>query len=60
MIRTTRTHGQVADDADDDPRQHPGHLLVEDDETVRDAVSMILERAGYGVTQAENGLVAAD
>lgn len=34
-------------------------LLVEDDENVRDAVSMILERAGYAVTQAENGLVAA-
>jgi DNA-binding NtrC family response regulator len=34
-------------------------LLVEDDESVRDAVSLILERAGYTVTSAENGLVAA-
>jgi DNA-binding NtrC family response regulator len=34
-------------------------LLVEDDESVRDAVSLILERAGYAVTSAENGLVAA-
>jgi len=34
-------------------------LLVEDDENVRDAVSMILERAGYTVTLAENGLIAA-
>ena len=34
-------------------------LLVEDDENVRDAVSIILERAGYAVTLAENGLVAA-
>lgn len=34
-------------------------LLVEDDETVRDAVSLMLERAGYLVTVAENGLVAA-
>jgi two-component system chemotaxis response regulator CheY len=34
-------------------------LLVEDDETVRDAVSLMLERAGYLVTAAENGLVAA-
>jgi CheY-like chemotaxis protein len=33
--------------------------LVEDDESVRDAVSLILERAGYAVTSAENGLVAA-
>jgi CheY-like chemotaxis protein len=37
----------------------PAILLVEDDETVRDAVSMMLERAGYDVTLAENGLVAA-
>jgi CheY-like chemotaxis protein len=34
-------------------------LLVEDDEAVRDAVSLMLERAGYTVTAAENGLVAA-
>jgi CheY-like chemotaxis protein len=34
-------------------------LLVEDDENVRDAVSLILERAGYVVTLAENGLIAA-
>ena len=34
-------------------------LVVEDDETVRDALSIMLERAGYAVTQAENGLVAA-
>lgn len=34
-------------------------LLVEDDETVRDAVSVMLERAGYAVTTAENGLIAA-
>ena len=34
-------------------------LLVEDDETVREAVSLMLERAGYAVTTAENGLVAA-
>ena len=34
-------------------------LLVEDDETVREAVSMMLERAGYGVTVAANGLEAA-
>jgi DNA-binding response OmpR family regulator len=34
-------------------------LLVEDDENVRDAISIILERAGFGVTLAENGLVAA-
>jgi CheY-like chemotaxis protein len=34
-------------------------LLVEDDESVRDAVSLMLERAGYRVTAAENGLVAA-
>jgi len=34
-------------------------LLVEDDEAVRDAVSLMLERAGYAVTTAENGLIAA-
>jgi CheY-like chemotaxis protein len=34
-------------------------LLVEDDETVREAVSMMLERAGYVVTSVENGFVAA-
>ncbi len=34
-------------------------LLVEDDETVREAVSLMLERAGYAVTTAENGLAAA-
>lgn len=34
-------------------------LLVEDDDTVRDALSIMLERAGYGVTIAENGLAAA-
>ena len=34
-------------------------LVVEDDESVRDALSIMLERAGYTVTQAENGLVAA-
>jgi CheY-like chemotaxis protein len=34
-------------------------LLVEDDESVRDAVSLMLERAGYDVTSVENGLVAA-
>jgi len=34
-------------------------LLVEDDEAVRDAVSLMLERAGYAVTMAENGIVAA-
>ncbi|MDQ7248530.1 response regulator [Dongia sedimenti] len=34
-------------------------LLVEDDETVRDALSLMLERAGYTVTAAENGLIAA-
>jgi CheY-like chemotaxis protein len=41
------------------PKNAPEILVVEDDETVRDAVSMMLERAGYEVTQAENGLVAA-
>ena len=34
-------------------------LVVEDDESVRDALSIMLERAGYTVTQAENGIVAA-
>jgi len=34
-------------------------LLVEDDESVRDAVSLMLERAGYSVTSAVNGLIAA-
>jgi CheY-like chemotaxis protein len=34
-------------------------LLVEDDESVREAVSLMLERAGYRVTTVENGLVAA-
>jgi CheY-like chemotaxis protein len=34
-------------------------LLVEDDESVRDALAVMLERAGYSVTQAENGLIAA-
>ncbi len=41
------------------PETRTSVLLVEDDETVRDAVSMMLERAGYAVTTAENGLVAA-
>lgn len=41
-------------------RNHPTTvLLVEDDETVRDAVHMMLERAGYEVTAAPNGVVAA-
>ena len=34
-------------------------LLVEDDDSVREAVSMMLQRAGYAVTTAENGLIAA-
>lgn len=34
-------------------------LVVEDDESVRDALSILLERAGYTVTQAENGVIAA-
>ena len=34
-------------------------LLVEDDDTVREAVSMILDRAGYAVTVAANGVFAA-
>jgi DNA-binding NtrC family response regulator len=33
-------------------------LLVEDDEIVRDAVSIMLERAGYAVTQVENARLA--
>jgi len=34
-------------------------LLIEDDETVREAISTLLERAGYDVAEAENGVVAA-
>ncbi|HVZ01524.1 MAG TPA: response regulator [Dongiaceae bacterium] len=45
--------------APDEAQNAPAILLVEDDETVRDAVSTMLERAGYAVTQAENGLIAA-
>jgi CheY-like chemotaxis protein len=41
------------------PEPNTTVLLVEDDETVRDAVSLMLERAGYTVTTAENGLIAA-
>jgi len=35
-------------------------LVVEDDQTVREALSLLLESNGFQVTQAENGQVALE